>query len=131
MLECIMDMGKRLKAARKYAGLTQQQLADRIGIKQQSYQKAECGVTKMPENLRGIADVCGVEFNWLLTGDGLMVVNKSEIDKKIFEIIVQLTKGQKESVFNIVNKIYKENEKVICDLSEMIKSRQHSDLSHA
>lgn len=38
-------MRENLRAARKAAGLTQQQLADRLGIGLRHYKKIECGET--------------------------------------------------------------------------------------
>jgi len=38
-------MRKNLQAARKAAGLTQQQLADKLGIKIRAYQNIEYGIT--------------------------------------------------------------------------------------
>ena len=62
-----MDFGKRLRSARMQCGLTQQQLADKIGATLRNYQCYEQG-TRRPkyEMLVAIADTVGVTTDWLL-----------------------------------------------------------------
>jgi transcriptional regulator with XRE-family HTH domain len=64
----LMDtLGTRLKAAREAAGLTQQQLAERVGMSgQQAIQAIETGKSKNPTKLVDIARACGVTPEFLL-----------------------------------------------------------------
>lgn len=71
-----MDMsteyGKRLRAARKFAGLTQEQLRDKTGIAQSTISSAERdgnGSAETPV----YAKACGVSALWLATGEGNML----------------------------------------------------------
>jgi len=58
---------KRLKMERKEAGLTQQQLADMLGITQPSYIRYENGTSEPSfEMLVRIADIFDVSVDYLL-----------------------------------------------------------------
>ena len=61
--------GKRLRAAREQAGLTQEQLAQQAGMAQSTLASAEikgAGSRKTPQ----LAAACGVDAHWLATGEG-------------------------------------------------------------
>lgn len=58
--------GKRLREVRKNKGLKQQEIAEQIGIKQNSYSDWENGKTEPSfENLIKLADVLEVSLDWL------------------------------------------------------------------
>jgi transcriptional regulator with XRE-family HTH domain len=60
-------LGTRLKAAREAAGLTQQELAERVGMSgQQAIGMIESGKSKNPTKLVDIARACGVTPEFLL-----------------------------------------------------------------
>lgn len=66
------EYGRRLRAARKHADLTQVQLAQRTGIPQSTISTAERlgnGSADTPI----FAKACGVDAHWLATGKGTMV----------------------------------------------------------
>ncbi|WP_054064762.1 XRE family transcriptional regulator [Pseudomonas asplenii] len=65
-----MELKDRLKKARKDAGLTQAELADRVGIKQASVSEIERGLTRTSGYLVQLAQVCGVDPVWLSEGTG-------------------------------------------------------------
>lgn len=58
----------RLKFARKNAGLSQVELAERVGIKQASISEIERGLTRSSGHLVKIAQACGVDPVWLSEG---------------------------------------------------------------
>lgn len=59
----IKKMKMNLKELRKSKKLTQKELAERLGIKQQQYQRYESGVTKLPfETLEKILEICEYEL---------------------------------------------------------------------
>jgi SOS-response transcriptional repressor LexA len=64
------SLAARLKAARKAAGLTQVQLAERAGVNQSDISKIERGATLTPAGLVEIAAALGVDPMWLKSGDG-------------------------------------------------------------
>jgi SOS-response transcriptional repressor LexA len=65
------DFGKRLKTARKHAGISQTDLAKAIGISQSSVGHLET-IGHGSSHVHQIALTCGVSTQWLSTGDGVM-----------------------------------------------------------
>ena len=58
-----MTTGERIKAARKRAGLTQKEIADRLGISSSSIAQWETGTRKpKAETLQRLADALGVSM---------------------------------------------------------------------
>ncbi len=66
------DFGKRIKAARKHADLTQVELSKAIGIKQSSLSHLE-STAFCSTHTTQIAKACKVDPNWLATGEGEML----------------------------------------------------------
>ena len=62
-----MSIGEKIKKCRKEAGLSQEQLADRLGVTRQSVSKWESG-SAVPELVKLIAlsDMFGVSVDYLL-----------------------------------------------------------------
>ena len=62
-------VGKRIRHRRWMVGMTQQQLADRVGIKFQQIQKYETGMNRVSASrLWDIAEVLGVAINFFFEG---------------------------------------------------------------
>ncbi|MGK3409310.1 helix-turn-helix domain-containing protein, partial [Escherichia coli] len=59
---------ERLKKRRIALKMTQTELATKAGVKQQSIQLIEAGVTKRPRFLPELASALGVSVDWLLNG---------------------------------------------------------------
>lgn len=72
-----MELKTRLKAARRHAKITQEQLADKIGIKQASISELETGKSGSTSFIAEIARACGVNPIWLATGEGEMHEDRS------------------------------------------------------
>lgn len=70
-----MNLSERIKAARKHAGLTQRELAERVGIAQTAISQLESGKTLRSTYLFAISEACGVSGSWLATGMGGMVID--------------------------------------------------------
>ena len=65
-----MEFGKRLKAARKNSGMTQENLAEKLILSVDSISKIENGkVTCMPEHLVHICEILKVTSDCLYFGD--------------------------------------------------------------
>lgn len=60
----------RMKQARKFAQLTQKQLAERVGVSQPVISQLESGENLQSVHLLKIAEVCGVDPLWLSSGEG-------------------------------------------------------------
>ena len=96
-------LAERLKIGREKAGMSQAQLAEKIGLSQQSVAKIENGETLQPRKIKEIAKVLGVSQKWLQLGieDNAsipdLVVKEAEstaLDPDIFvNIHVELSAG--------------------------------------
>lgn len=73
-----MKLSERIKAARKHAGLSQSQLADRVGIAQTAISQLESGKTLRSSYLLQIAEACGVAPMWLATDMGGMLMSPAQ-----------------------------------------------------
>nr|WP_280140202.1 XRE family transcriptional regulator [Azotobacter beijerinckii] len=73
-----MNFGQRLRAARKFAGLTQVQLAAAVGMDQTTISDLERGKSGSSSFCASIAAACGVSALWLETGDGGMQPQESK-----------------------------------------------------
>lgn len=72
---CAMEtLAERLKQARIAAGLTQTEVAARVGIAQPSYASLESGSSKGTRKVAELAHALGVSAYWLSTGRGPMQV---------------------------------------------------------
>lgn len=63
-----MNTSERLKLAREEAGYTQETLAARLGVKQQSVQQWESGKTRRPKCINELASLFGVSVDYILNG---------------------------------------------------------------
>lgn len=61
-------ISQRLKQKRMELNMTQAQLAEKAGMKQQSYQQIEAGSTKRPRYLFELAEALQCDPLWLLYG---------------------------------------------------------------
>lgn len=63
-------IGARIAAARREAGLTQRELADRLGVTTRSIQNYESGSIVPYKHLRRIEVLARRRVGWILSGDG-------------------------------------------------------------
>lgn len=72
-----MKSQSRIRMARRRAGLSQSELADRIGVQRSAVSHWEGAGGRNPSiaNMRRIAEIAGVHFEWLATGRGNMSVS--------------------------------------------------------
>ena len=64
----------RIRLARRHGGLSQSQLGTAVGVQRSAVSHWESSKGKNPnvDHLRAIALLCGVQFEWLVTGRGEM-----------------------------------------------------------
>jgi transcriptional regulator with XRE-family HTH domain len=68
-----MEVGDRLRQLRQKLGLTQSQMAQKLGVTLNTYQRYELGNRSLTvEKLQQLRKHFGVNLNWLLTGEGGM-----------------------------------------------------------
>lgn len=68
----MLQLKDRIKQARKFAKLSQKELANKIGITQPSLSELETGRSQSTSFIASIARVCGVDAFWLESGQGSM-----------------------------------------------------------
>mgnify|MGYP003296086224 CR=1 FL=1 len=71
-----MSPQSRIRLARRHAGLSQMRLASVVGVQRSAVSHWESAQPKNPSvsHLRGIASATGVQFEWLVTGRGVMTL---------------------------------------------------------
>ena len=100
-MESRTTLAARIESARKRAGLSQAQLARRMGIERQSVQQWEHGETAPRQSrLTKLAQVLGVEAQWLLMGETDGQIEDVELgilsfeERKLLKLFRQLPMDQ-------------------------------------
>lgn len=89
-----VHVGKRIRHRRWLVGMTQQQLAERVGIKFQQIQKYETGANRVSASrLWDIADVLDVQISFFFEGLEAGTDQKSESDQVAGDLM-----GDKEAL---------------------------------
>ena len=117
-------LGKRLKAARKSKGFTQQELEKLSGVSQQLISKIESEKIESTTEVFNLAEVLDVNAKWLATGNGEMsgesrVVSSeySREDLNLLNMINGMTSEQKNDTTQIIQDYYRKNQLVIEELT--------------
>jgi transcriptional regulator with XRE-family HTH domain len=101
------DFGSRLKELRLSAGLSQQEVADQLGIGQPSYADWERrNVATTPEQLRRLADIFGVDIGDLFKQSG--------------EAAKRGPTGRAKEIFTSISSMSRSRQKKVLDLVEVI-----------
>ncbi|SMO74869.1 Helix-turn-helix [Balnearium lithotrophicum] len=130
-------LGERLKYLRKSLGLTQEELAQKLGISMMTLRRYESNKSQPDaEVLTKLLKLFHVNLNWLLTGKGNMFINNehnipvpSPIDRELFQRITELIEGYykagllngvpEEEIIEMVKFLYKK--------VKPIKDREEAD----
>ena len=102
-------IAKRIKVARKRAGLTQEQLAEKIGISTNAVAKLENNLmTASLQTLVNIADVLGIDIDYLLC-ESYPTNRENNIDVFLNGLIDELSQQDKEFIIHVINglKLYR------------------------
>ncbi len=94
-------LGQRLKIAREYAGISQTELADAVGIRQSAVSRIERDEALTTGFASRLAKACGVRTDWLSEEDGDMLTHKDI--KSCENIINQLSPEDRAKWFRIGN----------------------------
>lgn len=75
-----MTAQQRIRLARRHAGLSQSALALAVGVQRSAVSHWEAVDGKSPSmtNLRRVATITGVQFEWLATGRGRMALSHED-----------------------------------------------------
>lgn len=94
--ELRMEIGKRIKELRKFLELTQQELADRLGVSRRAIQEWEAGRRTPSEPvLRHIEQTFSVNPEWLREGKGEMFKHEPH-ERKLEEILNEFSEEEIE-----------------------------------
>lgn len=83
----MFEIGRRIKEARESLGLTQKQVAEKVGMTQQGYQDIEKGGVKQPRNIEKLAHVLKKPKEYLLFGTPIYGTPTGEKTKNKIPII--------------------------------------------
>ena len=99
--EFLREMGQRIMVRRKALQLTQEELAERLGVSTQMISNLELGKKAIrPENLARVCEILRVSADFILTGmDARTKVNE------VAEKLLQLTDGQLLMVSDMIDYI--------------------------
>lgn len=113
-------MNERIKQIRRELGLTQQEFADRIGLKQNSIALIESGKRNISD--QAVLSICreyGINEEWLRTGKGEKMVpdasdelealvkkyDLSNADQVLIEKYVNLKAGSRETIIDFITDV--------------------------
>jgi|GEM_PF-4273413 len=68
-----IEFGKRVAFLRRQSGLTQAEIAYKLGVSYSGYQRYEAGGMPNQRNIKRICDFFECNKTWLLTGEGEMM----------------------------------------------------------
>ena len=95
----LKEMGLRIMVRRKSLRMTQEELADKLGVSAQMISNLELGKKAIrPENLARVCDVLGLSADFVLTGTN----TKTAVDA-VAEKLVQLTVEELQMVSNMID----------------------------
>lgn len=113
-------MNERIKQIRRELGLTQQEFADRIGLKQNSIALIESGKRNISD--QAVLSICreyGINEEWLRTGKGEKIVpdasdelealvrkyDLSNADQVLIEKYINLKAGSRETIIDFITDV--------------------------
>lgn len=95
----LKEMGQRIMVRRKSLRMTQEELADKLGVSAQMISNLELGKKAIrPENLARVCDVLGLSADFVLTGAN----TKTAVDA-VAEKLVQLTAEELQMVSDMID----------------------------
>ena len=95
----------RLIQARTEAQLTQQELAEKSGVKQPLIGNLEAGIRKGTTKIAQIASAAGVDALWLATGEGKKKPRSYSADPKIaaaIQMLEQMPERDKDQAIKVI-----------------------------
>lgn len=95
-------IGKRIKEKRKQINLTQEQLAEKIGVTVGYVSQCERGISKINlEKLSEICDVLNCDLSYFVTGS--TVESSQYLNDEFYEKYSNLSAVQKKQILSIID----------------------------
>lgn len=109
-----MELNERIITAREHANLSREDLADIVGCSLDMISKLERGERKKTSLVVKLARACGVNVDWLDSGEGHMLdteyVIKDEREKRAIAILQSLPNVHKDTAIKILNSLVEPEE---------------------
>ena len=97
--EFLKEMGQRIMVRRKALRMTQEELAEKLGVSTQMISNLELGKKAIrPENLARVCDVLSLSADFVLTGSN----TKTAVDA-VAEKLIQLTAEELKLVSDMID----------------------------
>jgi transcriptional regulator with XRE-family HTH domain len=126
-----LHVGKRLRRRRRLLGLTQQQLAESIGIRFQQIQKYECGANRVTASrLYELAVALNVPVNYFFEGLAAAAPGTPGAPANDRDLIAADVLSQKETL-ELIRAYYKLGERPRRRLLDLAKSLQDENTDAA
>ena len=99
MLTGMETIGDRIQKARLAKGLSQAELAEKVGLTRSAINQLESGSTKnpRPETLFSLADELGIDPRELTFGERAA---KESVDRMVFKLIDDMPEPDRQAVFD-------------------------------
>lgn len=95
-------LGKKLLKLRTEQGLTQEQVAEKLGLKQNTYGRYECENTPKKETLIKIAKLFGVSIDYLLAEEDENLKDIEYVQSEIRSTVLKLSAGNAD-IYSVVD----------------------------
>lgn len=106
------ELGNRIQEERKKLGLTQAQLAEKIGVSHTQMARYEIkGVQPPADVLKSLADLFSTSIDYLVRGDKTEQAEESLKDSEIltqFKKLDQLPEEEKKSILKVLNALIRD-----------------------
>ena len=99
------SFGERLATARQQAGLTQEQLAERLGTTQRVVTHWEReGVALRADQIAALADLLGVTADYLVGRESVTKKNGGPVGRarRVFEAVAEMPRHQQKKIIDVV-----------------------------
>ena len=106
------NLGEKIKAARKAQGITQQAMADRLGVHRSTIANYEIERRKPSLNeLKEISKILYVDLNYLLEGEEVSAENEliTRANDVFFDL--DISEEDKDAIFRDIMEIYMKGKK--------------------
>lgn len=95
----LKDMGQRIMVRRKSLRMTQEELAERLGVSTQMISNLELGKKAIrPENLAKVCEVLELSADFVLTG-----INTKTAADAVAEKLIQLTREELQIIGDMID----------------------------
>lgn len=114
-----MTLGERIKKMRKALDLTQQEFADRIGMKRNSIAQVETGRNTSDQTITSICREFNVSETWLRTGEGEMFIQQSK-DDELEQVLSDIAASDDELIKRIIRAYWRLDDKEKAAVKKLI-----------